>query len=175
MADLESNLPEIKAELDKLVAGWSFTRPGKEASLGHDLAAIAADNIQMRGADSKGPGGIEWPPNSEPYRSRKRKHYLVDKPNIRTGQMLSRLSLLGDTTVSADEVSMKYGLGEPPERTATGAELKKADEEITDIEKAFFCSGARPFYGLDQTDAEAMTAEAGENLDDYLRENGGSA
>jgi hypothetical protein len=168
VAEIESNLPEIDALLGRLTS-WDFTRPGKEGSLGQDLAALAAENIQLRGADGKGPGGEAWPENEKRYRARKKAHYGVDKPNIRTGQMLSRESLLGDVEVSPELVRLKYGTGQPPSRTATGAPLQDADREITDIEKAFLNSPERPFYGLDETDAEGMTGEAGANLDDLLK------
>ena len=171
MARDTDNLGQLIAWLDAIVETYDFTLPGVEGSLGRDLAAKAAEGIALRSNQGLDPDGAAWEENSAPYEKYKRKRYLMaDRPNIRTGQMLSAQSLLGSTEVTRDQVLMKYGLGRPPERAVTGVPLAEADQTITDIEKAFFCSNARPFYALDGAICDELQQVAQDALDHHLAE-----
>ena len=171
MARDSDNLAELIAWIDGLVETFDFTLPGVEGSLGRDLAAKAAEGLAKRSNDSLDPDGTAWEENSAQYEKYKRKRYLMaDRPNIRTGQMLSPKSLLGGTEVSRDEVLMKYGTGEVPTRAVTGVPLSVADESITDIEKAFFCSQTRRFYALDEKIADDLQGVAQNALDKHIAE-----
>jgi hypothetical protein len=171
MADLDSNVDAVASDIEAFLAGFNFTRPGKDQSLGRDLAVVAATGmIDQAVAQQSDPDGTPYPENEPKYRAWKKKKYSVDQPNVRTGQMLSEQSMLGGTVVGPEQVEMKYGTGNAPTSAATGAALSKQDEQITDVEKAFFCSKTRPFYALDVTTIDEMTAEAQESLDDYCKE-----
>ena len=158
--------------VEQLVDSVNFTLPGVEGSLGRDLAGKVAEGIAERSAIAQAPDGTDWEPNEDKYAAWKAKRYRIGghEPNRRTGQMLSPKSLLGQTTVEPDLVLMKYGLGEPPNRTATGAALSVGDESITDIEKAYFCSKLRPFYALDERIKDEVFHVAQEAVNRLVRE-----
>ncbi len=172
MANLESNLGDVAGWLDRLVDGFDFERPGKDQSLGRDLAGVVANGIRDRSVpDCVAPDQSIWPANERDYAAYKREKYDADQPNVRTGQMLSLRSLVGRTSVSNELVEMKYGTGEAPTSAFNGAELTKSDEETTDVDKAGYCTEAgRAFYGLDDTIAGGVVAEAAGALDDYLKD-----
>jgi hypothetical protein len=166
---VESNAQEIERIMMELVAGFNFTVKGKDSSLGKDLAGLAAEGIVDRSVpDAIAPDGSAWPANEERYAKRKAGKYDAHQPGQRTGQMLSKESVMGETVVGADVVEMRYGTATPPTSAANGTELTQEDMDITDIEKAFFFSKERPFYGLDQNIADTLGAEAGEALGEYL-------
>lgn len=170
MADLESNIDDVDAWIGRLVDGFDFSRPGRDGALGRDLAVAAARGIQERSVpDCLAPDGSIWLANEPRYARWKRARHDADQPGVRTGQMLSQTSLLGRTTVSADEVEMRYGTGQPPGSAANGAELAEGDRKTTDVRKAgFFTESGRAFYGLDETVAAKVRETAAEALDDYL-------
>ncbi len=170
MASLNSNQPEVDAALASIVEDWDFTSVGQDQSLGRDLATGQAEQMYDRGAAGVDPDHVDWLANEDRYRRYKKKHYGVVQPNIRTGQMLSRESLRGETTISADLVEMKYGTATPPTKTAVQGELTDADKSITDIEKAFFCSPTRPFYAINADDAEKARETSQESLDKFAEE-----
>ena len=158
--------------IEHLVDSVNFTLPGVEGSLGRDLAGKVAEGIAERSACAQAPDGSDWDPNEAKYAKWKAKRYRIGghEPNRRTGQMLSPKALLGQTTVEPDLVLMRYGTGEAPTRTATGAELSVGDESTTDIEKAYFCSKHRPFYALDERIKDEVFAVAQEAVNKLVRE-----
>ncbi|WP_422932029.1 hypothetical protein [Singulisphaera sp. PoT] len=165
-----SNIDEIGQWLRDLVATVDFTMPGQNASLGKDMADAVALGIQERSVpDAKSADGGTWAANASKYADYKRRRYKTDQPGLRSGQMLSLQSLLGVPQVSPDEVVMQYGIGQAPQRAATGVPLTKSDQEITDIEKAYFFSKDRPFYELDEDIADECVKLAGEALDEHLK------
>ena len=168
MASLESNQSENDAALDAL-CNWDFTVTGQDQALGRELAThVVAQGIADRSMRSEAPDGSMWMANAPLYRAWKKSHYGFDQPNVRTGQMLSLESLVGDTTVGPELVEMRYGTGRPPVAAATlGAEMTQGDKDITDIEKAFFCSAERPFYGLDDEISEEARIHAQAALDKF--------
>jgi hypothetical protein len=170
MASVDSNADQVAAALGALVGSFDFTRPGKDQSLGRDLARTVARGIQRRSVPgATAPDGSSWAANEPEYARRKRAKYAADQPGIRTGQMLSLESLVGETTVAPDSVEMRYGTGEPPRRAANGAELTKGDAATTDRAKAgYFTDSGRPFYGLDAEIAGECRALAAEALKDHL-------
>ena len=171
MAKLESNLSAVVAEIDRLVQSFDFTIPGKDQSLGRDLAGVVAMGIRDRSVPGrKAPDGSTWDDNEPRYAAKKRAKYDADQPNVRTGQMLSLESLKGRTAISADDVTMEYGTDTPAASALNGTTLTKGDTAVTDVEKAGYCSERRPFYGLDDTIGDAVRTAAAEALGDYLRD-----
>lgn len=166
--DDSSNIDEVSLWLDGILDSIKFDMPGRDQSLGRDLAGVVAEGIADRSVpDAVGPDGEEWPENHEPYKSWKAKKYDAFQPNILTGQMLSLESLLGETTIGPDEVEMKYGTGKAASRARNGAAPPK--DGATDREKAVFAEEHdRPFYGLDGTIADTCIDEASRVVDDYL-------
>lgn len=165
MADVESNIDDIEAWLDGIVAAVDFTRPGKDQSLGRDLAGIVAEEIHKRTVgNEQSADGSTLKANTPKYAAWKAKKYHVQQPLIRTGQLTSLQSLIGETTITADEVEMRYGVNEAPSRTSTGAALSKSDAAITDRQKAEFVSDERPFYALDERIADECAKFAAEWL-----------
>jgi hypothetical protein len=89
--------------------------------------------------------------------------------------MLSQQSLYGQTQVKADQVTMVYGTGMAPSRSATGQGFDSRRDDATDVEKAKFAHEGqsrrkvqRPFYELDETIRQAVREEIAESLQDYL-------
>lgn len=170
MADeTTSNILEFEAEFRELIDGFNFSLPGKDQSLGRDLAGIAAAGIVDRSvSEQAGPNFQAWRPNNPKYTARKLKEFGVDLIGFRTGQMLSLESVMGETTVGDNEVVMRYGTNTPATRSSTG-QGKLKDDEPTDREKAeWFSDGGREFYELDDADAEAIFDAAIKALEDYL-------
>lgn len=170
MADqTDSNFLEFEAAFRELMDGFSFQIPGKDQSLGRDLAGIAAQGIVDRSVtEQAGPNFQGWRANDPKYTARKQKEFGVDLIGVRTGQMLSLESVMGQTTVGDDEVEMKYGTNTPASRSSTGMGKLKADEP-TDTQKAgWFTDGGREFYELGDVDAEAIYDAATKALEDYL-------
>ena len=166
-----SNADEVAAWLKEVIDGFGFHLAVENTTMGEDCVGIIAEGIMDRSIDDEaGPDG-PWSPNAEPYRSWKAKKYGVDKPNLRTGQMLSLQSLMGRVTVDARGATMEYGTGEAPTRSSASAYFNpKTDGSITDIEKAYFCSQTRPFYAIDDAIAERVYERIGEALSEYLRQ-----
>jgi len=169
-SDQEKVLVDLKAL--SLSFGFHATIEGK--SLGRDIAGLTADMIAARSIDRQAGASGAWPPNSdEPpgkgYRSWKQKKYNVDLANVRTGQMLSIESLLGTTIVDTNRVQMLYGTAQPPSRSSASSYFDpKTDGAITDIEKAFFCSDARPFYELDEEISTAVLERIAQCCEEYI-------
>lgn len=167
--------------LEQFIQGFDFKRPGRDQSLGRDVAMKVVENIHERVDEHEGPDGKAWDANAPDYAKWKEKKYgLVDEPNIRTGQMTSQQSLYGKTEIGQYEITMKYGTGEAPSRSAapTGY-LSKQDAETTDIEKAVFAHTGqsehkilRPFYGVNEKDRKDIVELMQENLNDYIRDVG---
>src|SRR5689334_1970463 len=116
-AGFEMDPDAVLAHVAAAVDSFDFSIPGEAGgTLGRDLAVAVAQGIADRSADGKDPDGNDWRPNSDTpfhglpgYATYKRERYDVDRPGELGGQMLSQLSLLGQTTVTADEVEMVYG------------------------------------------------------------------
>lgn len=168
MADVETNFLEFEAEFKALIDGFDFTIPGKDQSLGRDLASSAALMISDRSISEQGNAqGSPWAPNAPKYAKMKQDKHGVYNVGILTGQMLSLESMKGETTVEANEVAMIYGTNTEPAKFATYGTLK--DDEPTDREKAeWFADGGREFYELSEDDANNLIIEAAEALADYL-------
>lgn len=171
------NIEQVCAWLEEFLLSFNFSLPGKDRNLGRDLAHVFAASISERSAsESRGADGSEkWPANKRRYAKMKADHYgwPEEKPNYRTGQMLSHASLFGRTKVKDQLVELIYGRQEPPEECYSPFDLrteamKKADESITDVEKAEYASTERPFFEVDD-DVEADVIEAAdEALDEYI-------
>lgn len=168
MADVESNFLEFEAEFKGLIDGFNFTIPGKDQSLGRDLAAGAALMISDRSISEQGNAqGQPWDANERKYKAMKERKHGVYSVGVLTGQMLSLESMKGETTVEANEVVMVYGTNTEPTKFSTYGDLKP--NEPTDREKAeWFADGGREFYELSEDDANNLIIEAAEALADYL-------
>ncbi len=178
-----SNIDQVVAYLKGFLDGWDFTRPGVDQSVGRDVKNTVVECIEERSALHQAPDGSTWPPNStkEPplggYKGYKeRKYGWPDNPNMRTAQMLSKTSLGAASTITKDEVLVAYGTNQPPDRSyAPTGYMSKADKKPTDLQKAEWAhSGGkhgvkRPFYGLGEGDAEAITDVCRDALHEYIR------
>lgn len=170
--DYEINADDVGRWVDEFVATFDFTVPGEDGSLGRDMANKVAEEIANRSVDQ----GLDS--NGEPfkalnreYREWKRKKYHVEEPGLRTGQMLSVTSLLGNTQVGPELVEMTYGTGTAPVASSTGY-ISDEDKAVTDTQKAeWFTESGRPFYELDETIAEEVKKVAVEALNKHM-ENG---
>jgi hypothetical protein len=171
VAEVTSNIDEVERLLEQLVAGFNFLTPGKDESLGKDLAGVAVSGIVDRSTTEQvGPDGQAWADTEPAYTRAKIKYYGTDLIGVRTGQMLSEQSVMGETTITADEVTIKYGTGNPPTGTgAKGVAPKPSDLAVTDREKAgYFEAGGRRFFGLDTEIGDQLGDHAGGALKDYL-------
>ena len=54
--------------------------------------------------------------------------------------MLSEEFLKSRTKIEAKEITMVYGIDKPPEKAKTGVPLAKANEAVTDVQKAYFAA-----------------------------------
>jgi hypothetical protein len=155
---ITDNMDEIAAWLKAVVEQINMEMPGVEQSLGRDLAGVVADGIHNRTVEQKLDGaGNPLPANEAKYAARKAKDYNLgaNEPALRTGQMTSLESLLGQTVVSGNAVEMQYGTGEPPKSTRSGGwarpALQAADQKVTDVEKAaWYTEKFADFYALDE-------------------------
>jgi hypothetical protein len=182
---VNSNMHQVAGWIERFIEGFNFCRPGKDQSLGRDLANTVIrgpdvgelGGIMGRCAEHVDPEGNEWAPNAPDYAARKEKVYgIVDEPNRRTGQMLSELTLGAKTKVTPKEIEIRPGLDAPPSSSAapTGY-LSKQDAKTTDTDKIRYAhtatekKPAREFYAANEEDAVAVAKVAQENLNDYLR------
>jgi hypothetical protein len=183
-----SNSNEVVAWLEQFVAGFVFTRPGIEGSLGKDIIYKGAQCIADRSLTHRTGLGTAWPPNSETpnhwheegYRAWKKEHYGTGEPNSRTGQMLSQQSLRGRSTVEPHLVTMIYGTDTVPDRAVFGTPTENEfaqDQKVTDVQKAYFAHTGqskqrivRPFYALIDEDGAAIAELCQESLNDLIRE-----
>ena len=123
----------------------------------------------------------DWLPNAEEYALWKEKTYGVGEPNSRTGQMLSQKSLLW----SHEDRSQRShdDLRDEPaaDRAAFGIPAPKIlarDKKVTDTAESLPRSHRpeqkdrlkRPFYAVDETDAQAVVELCQENLNGLIRE-----
>lgn len=170
MAAMESNIDEVARWIDDVVDSVNFTMPGRDASLGRDMAGVVAEGIIDRSVpDAVSPDGGTWAPNEARYAAYKRKKFAADQPGILSGQMLSLESVRGEVKVLPNSVEMTYGIGATPSRSRTGAPLSASQQATTDKDKArHFADGGREFYGLDRTIAEAVMIEVESAIADYI-------
>ena len=91
------------------------------------------------------------------------KKYGASQPLMKTGQMLSLLSLKGVVDVEPSSIVIHYGIDEPPSRVfMPQGELSEQDKQITDRKKAEYNQDVRPFWGLDDRICQAIADLAGE-------------
>jgi hypothetical protein len=188
-----SNADHVQAWLENWLTGVNFKRVGADQSLGRDIARRIVERIHDRSLEDKAGIDGEWDANAPAYAAYKEKRYgIVDQPNVRTGQMLDKISLFGRTRIEEKEITMVYGINAPPGQTTTGAPLSESDKKVTDVQKAYFAhrgSGSsrnskgqfaakkiRPFYQVDESDAAEVVKLAQANINEYIektnRDNG---
>ena len=169
MAKVTSNADDIADWLDELASTFDFNRPGVDGSLGRDCAGTAAQGmIDRTVAEVKSADGGNLKPNERKYAVRKLKKYDANQPLVRSGQLLSLTSMRGETAIEPDKVTMQYGTNQPPAGSLNGY-LPDADRKVTDRQKAGWVSDERPFYALDETIGDTITAMIDEALADHLQ------
>ena len=147
--------------------------------MGKDAAKAVAERIAEAAADQKTTDDEPFPNNAPEYAAWKDKKYGVgpDAYGRRTGQMLSLESLLGEVDVSGDEVTIRYGTGQAPERSSASSYISESDKSITDIEKAFFItnSGGKrvTFYKAGAAGREAVAEVLREAVSRAIQEENG--
>ncbi len=121
--------------------------------------------------------GAIWLALDPEYAAEKQAKYDLDPDeiNIRTGQMLSKLSIAGNITITPREVLIGYGTGQPPSSSASPNQyISDEDKKVTDTEKAEWAHKggpgrpARTFMGIGPGDFEAIVELCQENLNDYI-------
>ena len=170
--ELDPNTP--REIVEALVETFDFSLPGRDQSLGRDVAVRIAAQIAERCAKGVDPEGKPWKPNAPGYASYKRVRYNVYQPGELGGQMTSLESLVGQPEISRDEITMKYGTGERPARASrSGTQLRESETTATDREKAqYFHDSGREFYGLTDEDAGSVTEMLVEALGKHFRDAG---
>lgn len=153
------NVDQVYNDIKDFVDSFDFTEQVEDKSLGVDVASKIVAGIVIRSIDEQRSADAPWDKLNKKYLEWKIKHYGVDSIGVRTGQMLSHVSLLGDLQITPELVTLLYGTGE----------ADRDDPSITDIEKAFYFSKRRPFFDLDDTIADAVFARIEELLEHYLR------
>jgi len=175
----ESNIHEVAEWLREFIESFDFQRPGRDQSLGRDVAMKIVEGIHERVDKHEGPDGEKWPANSSTYKAWKADKYgLEDEPNVRTGEMTSQASLYGRTEINTHDLIMRYGTNTVPSRSyAPTGYLSKQDTEVTDTQKAYFAHTGqsrkrivRSFYGANETDVRNVTELVQENMNEYIGE-----
>lgn len=164
------------AMIEALVDTFDFTLPGRAgASLGEDVAAMAADTIAQRSNQGLDINGAPFTPNEAKYAARKLRRYSVDRPGELSGQMLSLQACLGKPTVTPDELTLTHGNNVTPEsqgytRSRTGVAMKPHELQATDRDKGiWFTAGGREFYAIDAAGEELIAKRVDESLDDHVK------
>jgi hypothetical protein len=167
---ITSNIDEVALWISGIVDSVDFTSPGRDGSLGKDLAGVVAEGIIDRSVpDAVDPSGSRWAPNEERYAAYKREKFAADQPGILSGQMLSLESVTGQLKVMPDMVEMHYGTGSGASRSRTGAALSESQQSVSDRDKArYFADSGREFYALDERISEALASAAQDAVDDLL-------
>jgi hypothetical protein len=186
MADT-SNIDDVMRFLEQFVEDFNFNRKGEDQSLGRDVLKRGVERIHDRSTDERKGFGQEWPKNSdtpskwypEGYRLWKDKHYNVEEPNSRTGQMLSKESLAGRSKIESRLITMIYGTNEPPVAAIFGDPPERyfeRDQKVTDTFKAYLAHTGqskkkiiRAFYNLEEDDGQAISELCQANLNEMIR------
>jgi hypothetical protein len=147
-----SNIDQVEAWVINSVSGFGLDAPGPTSTVGHDMMVAVAEGIQARSLVQQRGATEVWPENSDDYAKYKEEHYASKWINVKTSQMLSMLSLLGEFRLLDDKRTLEwlYGTGDPPRSSITGF-LDESDLEVTDREKAVIAhASGRSFFELDQ-------------------------
>lgn len=179
-----SNVDELKAEIQALIKRINFNLTVGGASLGRALVDKIAWDINRRSINFQQDGdGVRWLPNDRDYAKWKLDHYGSNKVGAMTGQMLSLLSLKGQIAITDLTLTMNYGIDRPSDRASVtnpprsgGRRASASKPEPTDREKAgWFESGEsfadkqpRTFYELDDAIEDDIEQLVGEYLDRLL-------
>lgn len=161
MSDLAggSNIDDVEKWEKDLIDGFDFTRVGEEQSLGRDMVRDVAQGIHDRTvAERRDATGAPVKSNEYHYAVWKAEKLGVYQPLIKTGRMLSLVSLIGNPEISPDLIVMPYGTGEEDE------------DGVTDRDKAGYVSGERPFFALDDAIVDRLADRAGEAFDKLIQE-----
>ena len=170
MDDVTSNAIEVQKEFLDLIAGFNLTLPGRDQSIGRDMAVAAAGGIVVRTViDQEDSSGNPLKPNNPKYAARKLKEHDVSKVGILTGQMLSMASVMGKVAVGPESVEVSYGTGEKPSAYATRGTI--TGKEPTDVQKAgYFADRGNEFFDLDATIEDEIFVVARDGLAAYLED-----
>lgn len=161
----EHNADEIGRWIQKSVNEFTF----QKGLSGWHMVEAVADGIQERSADKQMAAVQVWYANEPEYRAWKKAHYGTDKTNYRTGQMLSRESLLGVVKIDTNSIEIQYGTGKSP-TTSDNGYMDKSDRQVTDIEKAYWASqDDRQFFELDDKIKDATFQIFTDAFGDHLR------
>lgn len=174
----DSNIDEVGRWLDETIAEFGFETETGSGPLGLVAARLIAEDIASSAVDVQAEAdGTEFPDNEDRYaRFKAEKYGRTGKSyGLRTGQMLSVESLMGEVVVSTETVVMNYGTGKPPTTSKTGY-LTAADTSITDVEKAFYIRrSGKPidFYQVGPFADEAVKEATADALERHLRRRAG--
>jgi hypothetical protein len=169
-AAVAASVAQVDAWLNSWIDTVDMELPGRGQSLGRDIIGTVASGMQKRASqDQTDAEGTPWQPNAEPYATRKEKLYGWVLANYRTGQTFSLVNLIGTSSATKDEVTMRGGVDSPPASSVspTGF-LSDADKKVSGRDKlqwaheASKTRPARPGYALDDDIVEAVV-EACEN------------
>lgn len=173
---MKSNIDDILKQAMEFIDSFNFERPGVEGSLGKDCAHAVAERIaDLAATEQRTSDNEDFPDNEPRYADWKNRKYNTSKPafGIRTGQMLSIQSLLGDVEVEPGRVTMSYGTGQAPDRSGASDYISESDKRTTDREKAGYISKRVEFYKAGSEGRAAVVEVVKEALDKAIREENG--
>lgn len=156
--------------LDRLLKTFNFTRRGKEHALGVEAAHKVGQGIIDRTIHNQtDANGNAFPVNSPKYDAMKIAKYSTDRIGVRTGQMLTLISVLGKIELEPFLVTMRYGTNTPPPPAPNAIYPK--DTHVTDTKKAeHFTDKKGDWYQPDENIADKVREHFADALSDFIDE-----
>ncbi len=152
----ESNVDELAAETRPGIVRLDGPAAGGAGTVGGKLAAELAGRIHDRGMRGEGTDG-RWDDNAPSVVERKGRN----SPNVDTGEMLAADHIAGDVASTAGETTILYGKGTPGRGGKTDRDRAwYANEEGQSARRI-----KRPFFGVTDDDADALTEMAADEWD----------
>lgn len=157
----DSNIDAFSASLDRLSNPLDFTRDG----LGKRIAESQAKRVAERAANNQGTTGT-FAENRGDYGKRKQARGIPVGVGIKSGgaPMLNPANLAGQPAIERDSVTMEAS--EKAQWFHNGSEGTEGEKSGAKNQPA------RPFYGLTDSDAEAIQLECGKAVANVIRGGG---
>lgn len=169
MAGATSNLPEVEAIFDSLAHCLDFDRPAPRGhTFGDNAFDVIAAGIQQRTlVNQQASDGSPLAANRGDYGVSKRSQGIEVGVGLYPGgqvggDMLEFQQIRGQTTATANEASMTYGLDE---------ETRLKAEYFQDTTRSV--QPKRPFYDLDKNIESSLDVLTDETIDAAIRDLGG--
>jgi hypothetical protein len=169
-----TNAEAVGRRMVEAIRTFDFEVAHEGRVLGKIIADEIADGIMQRSSETQSsPSEGHWPPNEARYARAKMKYYGTDKTNYRTGQMVSKESLLGEVDVVARLVRIMYGADRPPVKTSINDWVPLIDQHATDTDKSFYAhEQGRGFFELDDEICNTVYTAVNAALAEHLHTHG---